>query len=68
MSLEYPATGERQVRLESVLVQSSSHVDDDIQISALDVPGERDGRKSRYIKEVLDWYREEDTGFSRKVT
>ena len=56
VSLEYPASGERQVRPEPVLVQNSGHVDDDIQISALDVFYEMDGRESRYIKEVLAWY------------
>ena len=61
MSLEYPASGERQVRPEPVLVQSSGHVDDDIQIPALGVLCEMDGRESRYVKEVLDWYRQEDT-------
>ena len=25
-----------------------------------------DGRKSRYIEEVLDWYRDEDAGDPRK--
>ena len=65
MSLEYPASGERQVRLEPVLAQSSGHVDDDMQNSALDVLCEMGGRESRYIKEVLlDWYRE-DTGRSQ---
>ena len=29
-------------------------------ISALDVFYKMDGRESRYIKEVLEWYREED--------
>ena len=44
-------------------MQNPGHVDDGIQISALDVLFyEMDGRKSRYIKEVLDWYREEDVG------
>ena len=44
-------------------VQNSNHVDDDVQISALDdVFCEKDGRESRYIKEVLDWYWEEDAG------
>ena len=38
------------------------HVDDDVQISALDAFYEMDGRKSRYIGEVLDWYRGEDAG------
>ena len=36
--------------------------DYDIQISALDAFYEMDGRKSRYIREVLDWYRGEDAG------
>ena len=44
---------------EPVFVQNSGHVDDDTQISALDVFYEMDGRESRYIKEVLDWYRDE---------
>ena len=59
VSLEYPASGEKQDRPELVLVQNSGHVDDDTQISALDVFYEMDGRESRYIKEVLDWYRDE---------
>ena len=58
--LEYFACGERQDRPELVLVQNSGHVDDDTPISGLDVFYEMDGRKSRYTKEVLDWYREED--------
>ena len=62
VSLEYLASGERQQRPEPVHVQNSGHVDDDIQFSALDVFCEVDGRKSRYIKEVLGWYREEDDG------
>ena len=60
VSLEYPASGEKQDRLEPVLVQNSGHVDDDIQIFALDAFYEMDGRESRYIKEVSDWYREKD--------
>ena len=43
-------------------MQKSDHVDDDVQISALDAFYEMDGRKSRYIGEVLDWYRGEDAG------
>ena len=31
-----------------------------VQISALDACHEMDGRKSRYIGEVFDWYRRED--------
>ena len=46
----------------SVLVQKSGHVDDDVQISALDAFYEMDGRKSRYIGDVLDWYRGEGAG------
>ena len=53
--LEYFASGETQSRVVSVLVQKSGHVDDDVQISALDA---LDGRDNRYIKEVLDWYRD----------
>ena len=55
VSLEYPASGEKQDRPEPVLVQNSGHVDDHIQISASDVFYEMGGRKSRYVKEVLDW-------------
>ena len=62
LPLEYPASGETQDLLGSVLVQKSGHVDDDAQISALDVFYEMDGRKSRYIREVLDWYRREGAG------
>ena len=43
-------------------MQKSGHVDDDVQISALDAFYDMDGRKSRYIREVLDWYRGEDAG------
>ena len=62
VALEYPASGETQDRPGSVLVQKSGHVDDDVQISALDAFYEMDGRKSRHIGEVLDWYRGEDAG------
>ena len=62
VALEYPASGETQDQPRSVLVQKSGHVDDDVQISALDPFYEMDGRKSRYIGEVLDWYRGEDAG------
>ena len=41
-------------------MQKAGHVDDDVHISALDAFDEMDGRKSRYIGEVLDWYRDED--------
>ena len=43
-------SGETQSQPGSVLVQKSGHVDDDVQISALDAFYEMDGRKSRYIK------------------
>ena len=59
-SLECLAKDERPNRPELVIVQNSGHVDDDIHFSAFDVLYEKDGVKSRYIKEVLDWYREED--------
>ena len=54
--LEYPASGEPQDRPGCVLVRKSGHVDDDGQISALDAFYGMDGRKSRYLREVLDWY------------
>ena len=62
VALENPASGETQDRPGSVFVQKSGHVDDDVQISALDAFYEMDGRKSRYIGEVLEWYRGEDAG------
>ena len=62
VALEHLASGETQDRPGSVLVQKSGHVDDDVRISALDAFYEMDGRKSRYIGEVLDWYRGEDAG------
>ena len=60
--LEYLAIGETQDRLGSVLLQKSGHVDDDVQISALDAFYEMDRRKSRCIGEVLEWNRGEDAG------
>ena len=66
VSLEYSTCGERQDRRGPVLVQNSSHVDVDTQTSALDVFYETDGRESRYIKEVFDWYRDEDAGDLRR--
>ena len=62
MSLESPASGWVTRPNRAVLVQKSRHVDDDIQNFALCVFYEMDGRKSRYIKEVMDWYRQEDAG------
>ena len=67
VSPEYPASCERQDRPQPVVVHNSGHVDDDIQISALDVFYEMDGRKSRYIKEVLDWHLEEDARDLRRI-
>ena len=57
VALEYPASGQTQSRPGSVLVPKSGHVDDDVQISALDASYEMDTRKSRYIGEVLERYR-----------
>ena len=54
VALEYPTSGETPSRSGSVLVQKSGHVDDDVQISALDAFYEKDGRKSRHIGEVLE--------------
>ena len=51
-----------KIGLGSVLVQKSGHVDDDVQISALDAFYEMDGRRSRFIGEVLEWYRGGDAG------
>ena len=67
VALEYPASGETQDRSGSVFVQKSGHVDDDEQISALDAFYEMDGRKSRCIGEMLDWYRGEDAGDLRRI-
>ena len=39
----------------------TGHVDDDVQISALELIYEMDGRKGRFIG-VLEWYRGEDAG------
>ena len=66
VSLEDPPSGEKQDRQEPVRVQNSGHVDDDTHISAMDAFHEVDGRESRYIKEVLDWYRDEDAGDLRR--
>ena len=62
VGLESFASGETQGWPGSVLVQKSGYVDDDVQISAFDAFYEMDGRKSRYIGEVLEWYRGEDSG------
>ena len=44
------------------LCRRSGHLDDDVQISALDAFYEMDGRKSRFIGDVLEWSRREDAG------
>ena len=62
VALQYLASGETQDRPGSVFLQKSVHVDDDVQISALDAFYRMDGRNSRYIGQVLEWYREEDAG------
>ena len=53
---------EIQRRPGSVLVQKSGRVDDDVRIAALDAVYGKDGRRSRYIGEVLKRYRGEDAG------
>ena len=56
-----------QDRLEPVLVQKfRCMLTMTCAFSALDVFYVMDGRKSRHIKEVLDWYREEDAGDLRR--
>ena len=62
VALEYSASGWTRSRPGSVPVQKSGDVDDDVQFSALDAFYEMDGRKSRYIGEVLEWYGGEDAG------
>ena len=66
VTLEYLASGETQDRLGFVLFQKSSHVDDDTQISSLDTFYEMDGRKSRYIGEMLEWYRGDDARYFKR--
>ena len=43
-------------------MQTSGHVDDDVQISALNAFYEMDGRRNRNIGEVWERYRGEDAG------
>ena len=57
MSFQNLTSGEKQDRLHLLLVQISGLVNDDTLIFVLNVFYEMDGRESRYIKEVLDWYR-----------
>ena len=47
-------------------MQNPGPDDDDKHISALDVFHEMGGRRSRCIREVLNWYREEDAGDLRR--
>ena len=51
----------------SVLVQKSGRVDDDVRVSALDAFYGNDGRRSRYIGEVLERYRGEDAGDLKRI-
>ena len=64
---EYPVSCEIQSRPGSVLVRKSGRVDDDMRITALDAFYEMDGRKSRYIGEVLDRHRGEDAGDLKRI-
>ena len=64
---EYPVSCEIQSRLESVLVQKSGRVDDDMRITALDAFYGKDGRRSRYIGEVLERYRGEADGDLKRI-
>ena len=65
--LEYPASGEKQDRPEPVFMHNLGLVDDDVQNFAFDLLFiEMDGRESRHINEVLEWYREEDAGDLRR--
>ena len=66
VALDYPTSGETRSRPGSVLLQKTSHVDDDVQISALDPFYVMDGRENRHIGEVLEWYRGEDAGDLKK--
>ena len=60
-------SGEIQSRPGSVLVQKSGHVDDDVRISALDAFHGKDGRRSRYIGQVLERYRGEDARDLKRI-
>ena len=65
VALEHPVSGEIQSRSGSALMQKSG--DDDVRISALDAFCKKDGRRSRYIGQVLEWYRGENAGESQKM-
>ena len=62
VAVEHPVSGETQSRPGSVLVQTSGHIHGDVQISALDAFYGKDGRRRRYIGEVLERHRGEDAG------
>ena len=47
-------------------MQKSGRVDDDVQISAVDLFYGMDGRKSRHIRQVLGWYGGEDAGYLKR--
>ena len=61
MSCEIPS------RLGSVLVQKSGRVDHDMRITALDAFYGKDGRRSRYIGEVVERFRGEDAGDLKRI-
>ena len=67
-ALAHPVSCEIQSRPGSVLVQNSGRVDDDVRSLALGSFYEKDGRRSRYIGEVLEWYRGGDAGDLKKLT
>ena len=48
-------------------MQKSGHIDDGVQISALDAIYGEDGRRSRCTGEVLERYRGEDAGNSKRI-
>ena len=64
---EHPVSCEIQSRPGSVLVQKSGRVDDDVRISELDAFYGKDGRRSRYIGEVLERYRGENAGDVKRI-
>ena len=64
---QHPAMGETPSRLGSVLVQKSGRVDDDMRIAVWDAFYGKDGRRSRYIGEVLERHRGEDAGDLKRI-
>ena len=67
VALEYPASGETQDRPGSVLVQTSGHVDDDVQISALDAFHERMGERVVASEKCWNGTEEKMPEISREV-